>query len=152
MGKNNNLSSAANDKKIRIIILVVTLCLTAGLIVAAVLTGIFSDGYGHEIYDNLTIGRNSIYISSSNDGVYYSFTPYSSGQYIFTSSVSSFGLDPMAVLYDSNWSELASNDDGAGNSNFSLSYYLFSGETYYLQITAYSGSGTATVFVQQSYQ
>ena len=163
MGKSNNSTPAAEDKRNRLIILIVTLFLSVALILASILISVFSyndnyyDNYNnsnnnHSVSGSLRTGNNSIYVGSSSDGVYYSFTPSNSGRYTFYSSTSSYGLDPAAVLYNSNWSQLDSDDDGAGNNrDFSLSYNLTSYETYYLKVTTHSGSGSITVTVNRAY-
>lgn len=152
MSNSNNLSTATKDKKIKIIILAVTLSLTVIFILAAILTSLF--GYRYPDYDNnynnshytsgtLHTGSNSVYVSSS-DGVYYSFTPTSTRRYSFYSSGSA---DTKAVLYDSNWSQLISDDDNGDGYNFSFSYNLTYGKTYYLKVTKYSSTGYVSVYV-----
>lgn len=161
MSNNKNLTPAAKDKKARIIILVVTLCLSVAFILASILIAVLSDDYYDDYYYNnnsnnnpsvsgsLYMGSNSIYVGS--DGVYYRFSPSYSGQYIFYSSSSNSSLDPKAVLYDSNWSQIDSDDDDSEGHNFSLTHNLSSGSTYYLKVTLYSGSTDITVTVNRAY-
>ncbi len=151
MGNKN--SSASQDKRNRIIILTVTLVLSIGFILGAILTSVFAyDNYYnsnyHSVSGSLFTGSNSIYMSTSD--VYYSFTPYSSGTYTFTSSTSSSSIDPRVYLYNSNWSQLYYDDDGGNGYNFSLSYYLSSDSTYYLKFSLRSNYSTVTVNVQRS--
>lgn len=164
---NVNLTPQAKDKRARVAILVVTLVLS---VLFAVLAAVLSDGivgrdpnypYGpsnpsnpskpSNVQGTLYTGSNSVYVGDS-DGVYYRFTPSSSGTYRFYSSVNSSSYDPYATLYDSSMNTLVSNDDGGGNNNFSLSRYLYSGETYYLKVSLRGGYyGSFYVYVESSY-
>jgi len=82
---------------------------------------------------------------------YYKFTAPASGTYTFYSSGGSlFGVDPVGVLFDSEGNLLDMHDDVTLllyviplNPNFSVSYELKAGETYYFGATAY-GTGSYT--------
>lgn len=79
--------------------------------------------------------------------------------YRFTASVSnaaeytiytSGSLDTMGYLYSSNGTLIASNDDGGGNLNFSITEQLTYGATYYVKVKAY-GSNTGEYDVRVNY-
>jgi hypothetical protein len=56
------------------------------------------------------------------------------------------------VLYDSEYSQIAYDDDGAGNHNFKIEYYLEEGQAYYLEARFYNNqtgsSYTVTLALQ----
>jgi hypothetical protein len=52
--------------------------------------------------------------------------------------------DVYGHLYNSAGTQLASNDDGGGNWDFSIAYALTAGQTYYIAIRNYSSSTTVT--------
>ena len=83
-------------------------------------------------------------ISSAGQIKYYKYTPSVSGDYTFYSTGS---YDTYGYVYDSNLSQLASDDDGGSNSNFSVTYYLYSGRTYYFGAKLYSSSATGSFSV-----
>ncbi|MDE6472476.1 MAG: hypothetical protein K2L52_05560 [Clostridia bacterium] len=158
------VNNAKQDKKAKIIILVVTLALTILFAtLGAVLPGRNmapdssnnnnsnnnnngnggnSSGTSHHVSGTLYVNSYKT-VSLSGTFVYYSFTPSSSGTYVFT-SVSNY--DTYATLYNSSWGTLTSDDDSGDGSNFGISYYLSSGNTYYLGVRLYSSSsGPETV-------
>ena len=75
---------------------------------------------------------------------YYVINAQYSGKYTFYSSGN---YDTVAYLYDSSTTELTNDDNGAGDGkNFSISYYLISGNTYYFGVKLASGRfGSFTV-------
>lgn len=85
-------------------------------------------------------------IGTAGQYVYFKFTATTSGTYKFYSSYST-SCDPYGHLYGSNKSEITSNDDGAGNRNFSISRYLSAGETVYIAVRLYSRTLTGTFYV-----
>ena len=74
--------------------------------------------------------------------IIYAFIPLASGTYIFSANGD---YDTYGYLYDSDLVELAHNDDGEEDNNFSISYQLEAGKTYYLMVRMYS-SGTTGSF------
>ena len=64
----------------------------------------------------------------------YRFTPTEDGWYKFYTEGD---CDTYANLYNSNWDEIDFADDLDGDTNFSLTYKLYSGYTYYLEVGAY---------------
>ncbi len=70
-------------------------------------------------------------------GEYFRFIPEESGRYLFY-AYNNYGygtyIDNYAVLFDSNLNYLTENDNGAGDRNFSISYDLEAGQTYYLWV------------------
>ncbi len=85
------------------------------------------------------IGSYDVIIDETGEYVYFVFTPAQSGWY----EIYSLGeYDTYGYLYDVNANQLAS-DDGAGNgNNFSISYYMNSGETYYIGVRMWDSSAT----------
>lgn len=78
----------------------------------------------------------------SSGGVdYFSFQPTASGTYVFESQSSG---DTRGYLYDSNWRELANNDDGGNGLNFRITYALTAGAAYYYGVKFYSASASGT--------
>ena len=164
-------NSTKQDKKAKIIILVVTLVLT---VLFATLAGVLPgnsnsdpNGYngsnggnsngsnggnnnGMSISGSLSLNVSKNVTLTGSDYVYYSFIPTSSGTYNFT-SISNY--DTYGVLYNASENQLSSNDDGGDGQNFLISYYLYSGNTYYLGVRIYdsgmTGSRTVTVTVSR---
>ena len=90
----------------------------------------------------------SVEITEDASVVYLAFTPAYSTNYTLYSSVDS---DTRAYLYDSNMALLGSDDDGGSGNNFSLTYSLTAGETYYYAVRFYytGETGTIPVYLQQ---
>ena len=65
----------------------------------------------------------------------FSFTPTSTGQYNFSSSGD---VDPVVEMYDENWRYVTSADDNGTKMNFSLTYQLTAGRTYYYIVRFYN--------------
>ncbi|MCI5745944.1 MAG: InlB B-repeat-containing protein, partial [Erysipelotrichaceae bacterium] len=97
-------------------------------------------------YGTYYVGSNNYIelISQSSSPRYYAFVPlvsetieiYSTGSY-----------DSIGFLYDSNLSQLISNDDGGNNSNFKITYAVTAGEIYYFRACAYSSSYSSYVYI-----
>ncbi len=86
-------------------------------------------------------------ISFANQECYYSFTPSSTGTYVFESSGS---LDTKVVVYNSSGTELGNDDDGGTDGNFKLSTNLTAGTKYYIKVRAYGDkTGETTLNVRQ---
>ncbi len=64
----------------------------------------------------------------------YRFTPTDDGWYKFYTEGD---CDTYATLYNSNWDHIDFADDSDGDTNCSLTYKLYSGYTYYLEVGAY---------------
>lgn len=73
---------------------------------------------------------------------YYSFVPTETGNYTFYSLGN---YDTVGALYDSNYKQLALNDDGGSGYNFSFTYYCEAGKTYYFAVKR---SGEANVLIE----
>lgn len=153
------MSEIANkDKKIKVIILIVTLVL---VILFSTLAGVSSNNKSGGGSNNIggsnngggSNGDSSYYVSgtlqlnsaksvrlSGSDYLYFSFTPSSSGTYVFTSDSQ---YDTYAKLFDSSWRELTYNDDGGDGRNFMISHRLSSGNTYYLGVKLYDSSSSS---------
>lgn len=78
-------------------------------------------------------------INQAGQAVYYAFMPQSSGVYKIYSEGS---LDTYLNLYTNTGYQLALNDDGGTNLNFSQLYWLQAGETYFFKTRLYSSSAT----------
>lgn len=78
----------------------------------------------------------SVSITSTNLRCGFKFTPSTTASYTFE-SYNNGNCDPYCWLYDSNQTFLASDDDGSSNSNFSLTYRLTAGQTYYILAGCY---------------
>lgn len=94
-----------------------------------------------EIFSSESNSSYSASIPFSGGYKFYSFTPSTGGKYRFESNE---GLDPRIYLYDSDGTEIAFNDDGAGNLQFRLDYNFTSGVQYYIKVKHYS-SYTGTI-------
>jgi hypothetical protein len=94
---------------------------------------VFGDLAGSEGADGVIRG-NEFFIDYVAEGEYIEYTIVSkeTAEWVFESYVN--GSDPYAHLYDANGNEIASNDDGAGNLNFRITYTLQAGETYVLRV------------------
>ncbi|MCD8118315.1 MAG: hypothetical protein LUE29_02265 [Lachnospiraceae bacterium] len=83
---------------------------------------------------------------SGEDSFWYSFTPETTGNYIFRSlnnvDAEYSYTDPYADLFieneDGTLTFLMEDDDSAGDLNFGLKYYLEAGVTYYYMVSLYS--------------
>lgn len=94
------------------------------------------EGLSSENATELFFGINSISIPASVSKV-FSFTPDETDTYVFYTDAAS-PIDTKAVLYDSDFSELTSNDDSTFvGSNFEIDYTLEAGGTYYLVVSEY---------------
>jgi subtilisin family serine protease len=69
---------------------------------------------------------------------YYEFVPEVSGNYTIESTDSIGDIDPYGYLYNANKALITSDDDGAGNHNFRISFNLIAGQTYYIGAACYS--------------
>lgn len=80
---------------------------------------------------------NTATINFTYQQIWFYFIPNISSSYIIESSNSSG--DPYVVLYDSNGTQLASNDDSSDNgNNFKLIYTLNAGTKYYIKVYHHS--------------
>ncbi len=84
-------------------------------------------------------------VSKKGEMVYFQFTPSESGVYTFTSDTSK---DTYGYLYDSDFSEIANDDDGGIDNNFRITYNLEAGETYYFAARYYSSNNTGSFKVK----
>ncbi len=103
----------------------------------------WTDRTGASFDDALIAKANNTYTVTLKSGqmMYYEFVPRLTGEYRFYSTGS---IDTYGYLYNSNKSQLTSNDDGGSSNNFYISYNLTAGQTYYIAMKCYSGSGTFT--------
>ncbi len=85
---------------------------------------------------------NSAVISTGGEIEYYLYTPTTGGTHVIYSTGS---VDTVVYLYDSNGTQIASNDDGGEGNNFRLEYNLTAGTTYKYGVKYYSSSKTGTI-------
>ena len=84
----------------------------------------------------ISVGETkTVNIENGGDYCYFSFTPETDGNYIFSSNSDA---DTYGYLYDSDMNELYSNDDGGNGSNFSIRYDFEAGKTYIFGCRFYS--------------
>ncbi|MBQ4088027.1 MAG: leucine-rich repeat domain-containing protein [Clostridia bacterium] len=87
-------------------------------------------------------GEYPVTISESGQLVYYQFVPTVTKNYRFYSTGS---RDTYGYLYNKNQSRLTYDNDSGDGSNFSFTYQLTAGETYYIAVKLYSGTGSFTL-------
>ena len=85
-------------------------------------------------------------ITAGGQFVYFKIVPEKTAVYSIYSSVpqGSTRYDTYGHLYDSNMSQLASNDDGAGNVQFLMTYTLQANTTYYIAARMLSSTVTGS--------
>ena len=77
-------------------------------------------------------------VNNSNDYVYYEITPKHTAKYDIYSEGD---IDTYATLMSFDRYMLISDDDTGNNGNFSISYFLEAGKTYYLRVNSKDKSG-----------
>ena len=94
---------------------------------------VFDNLPGSEEADN-TIQNDEFVVDYVYENGYVEYTIISNetAEWVFESHVS--GGDPYAHLFNANGNELITNDDGAGNLNFRITYTLQAGVTYVLRV------------------
>jgi hypothetical protein len=90
------------------------------------------------------VGTYSVVIDVEGEYVYLQFTATESRYYTIYSNGD---YDTYGYLYDVSQNFLQSNDDGAGNRQFQLEYFLTAGETYYVAARMYSSYMTGSFSV-----
>ncbi len=83
-------------------------------------------------------------ITQGGQLVYFAFTPSESKTYTIYSTGSN---DTYGYLYNAPQTQITSNDDGGSGSNFSITYSMTAGTTYYIVVKYYSGSNTGSFSV-----
>jgi len=87
----------------------------------------------------MSVGSSTTVSLNGHAVRYYPFVSLTGGSVtVYTTG----SMDTYGFIYDSSRSQLASNDDGGSNTNFSISFNATAGELYYVGVRAY-GSGTA---------
>jgi alpha-tubulin suppressor-like RCC1 family protein len=85
-------------------------------------------------------------LAYDGDSKMYSFTPATSGTYIFTTTGNT---DTYGRLLGASLQVLSSNDDGNGGENFRITQSLTAATTYYLEVTSQTDtSGNYRVYVE----
>lgn len=131
----------------KILAFLLVLCITSGITGPIMSDGITALAAAPASYTTITTNStSSVSITSSGSAQYFKFVPAKSGTYKFYSSNNS-SSDPKCDLLDANGNTLASNDDGALNYNFSITYACTGGTTYYIKAYLYSNTGSYTLNV-----
>lgn len=86
----------------------------------------------------------TVTIDTAGEKVYFKFVPTETKSYTISSQG---GLDTYGYLYNVSMSQIASND---GGTDFSMTYTLTAGETYYIAVRMYSNSATGTFTISIS--
>ena len=84
-------------------------------------------------------GSYSVTIDKAGEYVYFKFTATESGSVTIQSTGS---YDTYGYLYNTGGSQITSNDDGAGNGQFKITYNVVAGQSYYIGVRLYSSSAT----------
>ena len=101
-----------------------------------------TDGTSFETAFEIASGETqTVVIDEYGEYVYFVFTPTYTG---YHSIYSQGSYDTYGYIYNSSQSQLAYNDDGGTNANFSFSHYMYAGSTYYIGVRMYSSSQTGT--------
>lgn len=90
-----------------------------------------------------TASSHNVSLKDSNY-YYYKFTVLKTKTYKIYSSNA---FDSWGGLYDNNQNQLISDDDDGSGYNFSMSYQLIAGQTYYLKIKTYDPTDSFTIYI-----
>ena len=95
---------------------------------------------------DITLGETvTVNIETAYAVIFYRFTPEETGDYVFESTSN---YDTYCYLYDADFNQLTSDDDGGSGNNFRLRYTFEAGNTYYLgakMYSSYTGTYEATL-------
>jgi len=115
---------------------------------ATTLYAAWTDRTGTNFEDAFIAKANQEYtVTTSGQFVYFEFVPNHSKKYVFYSKG---GLDTCGRLYDNNQFQLAYNDDDGEGNNFYISYELSAGNTYYIAVQCYGGTGTFSLVTEEA--
>ena len=102
----------------------------------------YYDGTSFEKAINMETGKSyEVIIDTAEEIVYFSFTATKTESYTIKSNG---GLDTYGYLYNSSKTQLTYND---GGTDFTITYNLTAGETYYIAVKMYSTSATGSFTV-----
>lgn len=95
-------------------------------------------------------GSYDVNVSEENPYVYFRITPDETANYRIYSQADD--LDTYGTLYGADQSEIAYDDDAAGNGQFEIVQVLVAGRTYYLRARLYdiTSSGNFTVWLEKN--
>ena len=97
-------------------------------------------------FESISTGEiKTVDITTEGEYKCFLFEPKESGNYTFR-AIGDY--DTYGSVYDSNFDELISDDDGNGDNNFSIRYYFEAGVQYYLVARFYEGGETGSFNVQ----
>ncbi len=91
---------------------------------------------------DILVGVEQSFKVKAEETVYIKFIPANSGVYTYYSSSNS---DTLGYVYDADKNQLAYNDDGGGNGNFSITYTFKAGTVYYLGVRYYDSSNSGEI-------
>ena len=115
-------------------------------LVASVIAGSYAYNWcvnhGINVERAITLGNTTAAISTGGQRARLCFIPSTTGEYTLTSTGSN---DTYVYLFDDSGTQLAYNDDGGLNSNFSLTYWFIKGRTYYFEVEFYDSSTTGSI-------
>lgn len=95
---------------------------------------------------------NNKYISKIKEEgqiIYYQFVPRYTGEYHFFSKGNN---DTCGYLYDSKKNQIFSDNDNGEENNFSITYNLTAGETYYIGVKFLNGTGDFTLYIESDFK
>ena len=104
-----------------------------------------------EVELTISVGETKSVDIDAGETVYLKFTPSTSGTYEFT-SLGSVTDDTVGYLCDASKTQIATDDDGAGNRQFKLTQALTAGTTYYWGVKYYDATKAGTVSVKLTQQ
>lgn len=88
-------------------------------------------------YTDIYVDNNCFTEITAGEKGKFRFTPNEDGYYCFTSNTRN---DTVVYLYDENGNLLATDDDGGEGFDFSLTYYMTVGQTYYYEVGFYDST------------
>lgn len=115
---------------------------------ATTLYAAWTNGPGSSFDNAFSITANKEHVAittTTGQLIYFKFIPTHSKEYRFYSQGD---LDTYGYLYDNSGVQLTSNDNDGEENNFSISYHLTIGETYYLVVKCTSEIGSFTVIAE----
>ena len=93
---------------------------------------------GEGAVPSINVGETKTVTLAEGESIYFKFVPEVSGKYTFESHSEDY--DPRGWLLDHWMEEIEYDEDSADGLNFSITYYLKAGETYYWQAAFSSGT------------
>lgn len=95
-------------------------------------------------FKSAVLGTNTVTTTATDPEPLFKFIPSNTRVYSFAGSTGN-GFDTIGVLADSTFRTIVYNDDSGGNSQFSFSYTLAGGSTYYFLARGYNSTFYSTI-------